>query len=112
MAETHWARLQAAVEGPLRRGAWYRVVSLTQRDAVVDVPGGQVRVPRPSVEIRTTRPLEWTIVRTAERGPANLQSGYVVCPECRQRAVLPFAQVPKLWCPRCNQLFAIAWTEV
>lgn len=107
-----WARLQAAVECPLRRGAWYRVVSLTRLNAVVEVEGASVSVPRPFVEVRTVPPREWTVVRPAEgRGPVNLQSGYAVCPNCRHRAVLPFTQVPKLWCPRCNQLFAIAWME-
>jgi hypothetical protein len=57
-------------------------------------------------------PREWTIVQEGEgRGPAHLRSGYVVCPNCRHRAVLPFTQVPKLRCSHCNQLFAIAWTE-
>jgi hypothetical protein len=108
----NWARLQAAVECPLRRGAWYRVVTLTPLEAVVDVEGSNVSVPRPFVEIRTVPPREWTIVQEGEgRGPAHLHSGYVVCPNCRHRAVLPFTQVPKLRCSHCNQLFAIAWTE-
>jgi hypothetical protein len=107
-----WARLQTTVDSPLRRGAWYRVVSLTRLEVVVDVEGSSVSVARPFVELRTVPPREWTIVSAAEgRGPANLQSGYVVCPNCRQRAVLPFARVPKLQCPRCNQLFPIGWDE-
>ncbi len=107
-----WARLRTAVDCPLRRGAWYRVVSLTRLEAVVDVEGKSVSLARPFVELRTVPPREWTIVGAAEgRGPANLQSGYVVCPNCRHRAVLPFTRVLKLQCSRCNQLFPIAWDE-
>jgi hypothetical protein len=110
--EMQWARLQATVGSPLRRGAWYRVVSLTRLEAVVDVDGARVAVPRPFVEIRAVPPREWTIVREGVgRGPENIQSGYIVCPSCRHRVVLPFTQVPKLKCPRCAQLFAIGWSE-
>jgi mutator protein MutT len=95
-----------------RRGAWYRVVTVTRLEAVVDVQGESVSVALPFVELRTVPPREWTIVGAAEgRGPANLQSGYVVCPNCRHRAVLPFTRVLKLQCSRCNQLFPIAWDE-
>ena len=112
MGAIQWARIQAAVDCPLRQGAWYRVTSLTKLEAVVDVEGARVAVPRPFVEIRAAPPQEWTIVRvSAGRGPAHLQSGYVVCPNCRSRAVLPFAWVTKLQCQHCKQVFAIAWTE-
>ncbi len=112
MAEMQWARLQIAVDCPLRRGAWYRVVSLTRLEAVVDVEGKAVSVARPFVELRTAPPREWTVVAAVGgQGPANLQSGYVVCPNCRHRVVLPFARVPKLQCPRSNQLFPIGWDE-
>ncbi len=80
--------------------------------AVVDVEGKAVSVARPFVELRTAPPREWTVVAAVGgQGPANLQSGYVVCPNCRHRVVLPFARVPKLQCPRCNQLFPIGWDE-
>jgi hypothetical protein len=112
VAQMQWVRLQTAVDCPLRRGAWYRVVSLTKLEVVVDVRGQAVSVARPLVELRTVPPREWTVVRAAEgRGPANLQSGCVVCPNCQHRAVLPFTRVLKLPCPRCNQLFPIAWDE-
>jgi len=112
VAQMQWARLYAAVDCPLRRGAWYRVVSQTNLEVVVDVRGQAVSVARPLVEIRTAPPREWTVVTTAGgRGPANLQSGYAVCPNCQHRAVLPFTRVPKLHCPRCKQLFPIAWDE-
>jgi hypothetical protein len=110
--EMQWARLQATVGSPLRRGAWYRVVSVTRLEAVVDVKGARVAVPRPFVEIRALPPREWTIVREGVgRGPENIQSGYIVCPSCWHRVVLPFTQVPKLKCPRCERLFDIGWSE-
>jgi hypothetical protein len=112
VAEAQWARLQASVESPLRRGAWYRVVSLTPREAVLDVQGARVSVPREFVETRTLPPGEWTIIEAGEgRGPSSLQSGYIVCPSCRHRAVLPFTHVPKLQCPGCKQVSGIAWSE-
>jgi len=37
MAEAQWARLQADVKCCLRRGAWYRVIRLGAREAVLDV---------------------------------------------------------------------------
>jgi hypothetical protein len=90
------------------------VVTVTPLEAVVDVQGASVSVPLPFVEIRTVPPREWTIVRQAQgaaRAPDTLVSGYVVCPSCRKRAVLPFARVPKLRCPGCNQLFPIDWEQ-
>ncbi len=99
---------------PLRRGAWYRVVTVTPLEAVVDVQGESVSVALPFVEIRTVPPREWTVVRQVQgspRAPDTLLSGCVVCPSCRHRAVLPFARVSKLRCPGCNQLFPIAWEE-
>lgn len=114
MPETQWARLRSALDCPLRRGAWYRVVTVTRLEAVVDVQGESVSVARPSVEIRTLPPREWTVVRQAQGSPGapdTLQSGYVVCPSCRNRVVLPFARVSKLRCSGCNELFPIAWEE-
>src|SRR5207247_6142817 len=59
-----WARLTAAVDAPLRRGAWYRIVApLTRLEVVVSVQGKRVTVPRPYVEIRATPPREWTVLR-------------------------------------------------
>jgi hypothetical protein len=109
-----WLRLKTAVDCPLRRGAWYRVDSVTRLEAVVTVEGKPVLLPLASVEIRTTPPREWTIVRPADgapRAPEVLRSGYVVCPSCRARAVLPFARVLKVRCPGCRELFEIAWDE-
>ena len=94
MADTQWARLRTALKCPLRRGAWYRVLSLTRLEVTVDVHGASVALPRSHVELRTVVPRDWTVVRTAEG------SEYVVCPNCGHRAVLPLARVLKLTCPR------------
>lgn len=114
MGGMQWARLSTPVDCPLRRGAWYRVVSLTRLEAVVSVEGASISVARPFVEVRSVPPRDWTIVRpvlASRRVPDALESGYVVCPNCRTREVLPFAHVAKLRCPRCNELSPIAWDE-
>ena len=114
MAEAQWLRLKTGVDFPLRRGAWYRVEAVTPLGAVVTVDGKPVTVPLAAVEVRSREPQEWSIVRPPEetsRGPEFLRSGYIVCPQCRNRAVLPFARVLKVRCPTCNDLFEIAWDE-
>jgi hypothetical protein len=58
LGRIEWARLKAAVDVPLRRGGWYRVVSLTRFEAVVSVQGQAVSVPRPYVETPRRRPRE------------------------------------------------------
>jgi hypothetical protein len=109
-----WLRLKTAVNCPLRRGAWYPVDSVTPLEAVVTVGGKPVTLPLASVEIRTTPPRAGSIVRPddgAPRAPESLRSGYVVCPNCRGRTVLPFARVFKVRCSGCNELFEIVWDE-
>ena len=114
MAELQWLRLKTGVKGPLRRGAWYLVDSVTPLDAVVTIDGKPVTLPLASVEIHAAAPRAGTIVRPADgapRAPESLRSGYVVCPNCRTRTVLPFARVLKVPCPGCQQLFEVAWDE-
>jgi hypothetical protein len=114
VAEKQWLRLRAAVNCPLRRGAWYPVDAVTPLEAVVTVDGKPVTLPLASVELRTTQPRAWSIVRPADgspRRPESLQSGYIVCPNCRNRAVLPFARVFKVRCSACKELLEIAWDE-
>ena len=114
LGTTQWARLNTAADVPLRRGGWYRVVSLTRLEAVVSVEGQPVSVPRPRVEIRTTPPRQWTVLRNptvAPRTPDVFRRGYLVCPGCRNRVPLPAAQVAKQLCPACSQTFSIAWYE-
>jgi len=115
MLETiRWARLKTTLHVPLRRGAWYRVASVTRLEAVLSVEGAPVSVPRPFVEIRVTPPQQWTVLRNpvvAPDTPEVVRRGYVVCPECRNRVVLPPRQVAQQLCPRCTRTFPIAWDE-
>jgi hypothetical protein len=116
MGTMQWARLKANVDVPLRRGAWYRVVApVTRLEVVVSVQGKRVSVPRPFVEIRALPPRAWTVLRNPTvapgRTPEIFRRGYIVCPGCRNRVVLPAIPVAKQLCPRCNQTFPIAWDE-
>src|SRR6266704_999695 len=55
LATIQWARLTAAVDAPLRRGAWYRIgAPLTRLEVVVGVQGKRVTLPLPYVQIRAT----------------------------------------------------------
>jgi len=70
-----WARLNADLNIRLRRGAWYRVLELHPLEAVLDVRGGRVTVPRPFLEIVGTPPRRWTVVaelRDASHVPPRL----------------------------------------
>jgi len=110
-----WARLKMTAGVPLRRGGWYRIVALTELEVVVSAVGKDVSVPRSLVEIRAMPPREWTVVRkpaiAPARTPGRFHQGYLVCPGCRERIVLPATEVPKQMCSRCQQEFPIAWGE-
>jgi hypothetical protein len=115
-ASTQWARVNAAVDVPLRRGAWYRVVApVTRLEVVVSVLGKRVSVPRTAVDIRAMPPHEWTVVRNPtiapDRTPEIFRLGYIVCPACRNRVVLPATRLAKQLCPRCSQTSPIAWDD-
>jgi len=56
--------------------------------------------------LRSTPPREWTVARTT-----GASDPYLVCPSCRHRAHLPDGRVATLRCPRCNELFTIAWDD-
>jgi hypothetical protein len=110
---TRWARLRRDVRTVLRRGAWYRVLSLGVADAVLDVDNAPVRVARTDLEVTETRPSRWTIVarpRDAENLPASWGELYAVCPNCAARAPLGRPQGEKR-CTRCEQAFEVAWDE-
>src|SRR5881397_1896152 len=88
--QQNWARLKADYGCPLRRGAWYRVVSVSPLEAVVDVEQRAVLLPREYLEIVPTRPTRWTVVREVERSPrmpSEMRSGTpcvrVVASACR-----------------------------
>jgi hypothetical protein len=106
MRVAQWARLQTPARCGLRWGAWYPVMGLTAREAQVWVRGRALPVARSLLELRSTPPREWTVART--KGATD---PYLVCPSCRHRAHLPDGRVATLRCPRCNELFTIAWDD-
>jgi hypothetical protein len=112
-AAAQWARLKEDVECDLRRGAWYKVLKLAPLEAVVDVKGKPITVPRRALELAPSPPLRWTVVPRPKRSPRFPSSWgleYAVCPNCRDRAPL-IGRPASLRCTRCNGLFAIAWDE-
>jgi hypothetical protein len=113
MAQVQWARLKGHENCGLRRGAWYRVVQLTARDAVVDVQRTQVSLPRAAFQFLSAPPHSWTVVaRPADATglPTGWGVAYAVCPSCRNRTPLQ-GSPPRLPCPRCKGLFRVAWEE-
>ncbi len=113
VASPHWVRLKAEGELPLRRGAWYRVVTLASQNVTVEIQRKPVAVPRVLLEILEAPPQRWTVVRRpaqAVRLPASWGDAYGVCPGCRDRASLRGSPAT-LRCPRCNGLFPVAWEE-
>jgi hypothetical protein len=106
-----WARLKEDVGCDLRRGAWYKVVRLAPLEAVVDIKGKAVSVPRDAVELAPAPPLRWSVVpspKAAPRYPRTWGPEYAVCPNCRDRAAL-VGNPARLRCARCNNLFEVAW---
>ena len=113
MSQFQWARLRTDVKCTLRRGAWYRIVKLSSTDAVVDVKGRPVSVPRGVVQLSITPGARWTVVprpKDALRVPAAWGPKYAVCPNCRDRAPLK-GNPASIRCSRCNGLFEVAWNE-
>ena len=114
MEQLQWARLKNGVDVPLRRGAWFSVASISSLEVAITAYGKTVTVPRPFMEIRNSQPREWTVLinpTVAFRTPKRFRAGYLVCPGCRHRAVLPPNRVTKQFCPRCSNTFVIAWDE-
>jgi len=81
-------------------------MGLTPREARLWVRGRAITLARSLLELRSTPPREWTVAQTA-RSP----DPYLVCPGCRHRARVPDSRVGTLRCPRCNELFTIAWDD-
>ena len=106
MRVAQWARLQTPARCGLRWGAWYPVTGLTPREAQLWVRGRALAVARSLLELRSTPPREWTVARTP-----GASDPYLVCPSCRHRAHLPDGRVATVRCPRCNELFTIAWDD-
>lgn len=104
MRVAQWARLREPARCGLRWGAWYPVMGLTPGEAELWVRGRAMVVARSVLELRDTQPHAWTVAR-----PPGGSDPYLVCPSCRHRAHLPDARATTLRCPRCNDLFTIAW---
>jgi len=112
MAGLQWARLQVNVNCQLRRGAWYRVIRLAPREVVLEVDRKPLPVPRPLLQLTSTRPRRWTVVPRPHNavGLPPSWNDYAVCPSCGDRA--PLERRPtSMRCLRCNGLFEIAWDE-
>jgi len=108
-----WARVRARTNCPLRRGAWYRVVSLTAVEAVLEVNGRPLSVQRPLLQVLPIRPRMWSVVprlRGAVTPPASWGARYGVCPRCAARAPLHERQAT-MRCPGCSFAFLIAWSD-
>ncbi len=109
-----WARLRAEADYPLRRGAWYHVKKLGPREAVIDVVGERIGVPRSDLEIMSSPPRRWSVVprpKNLTRFPFPGVEKYGVCPNCRER--VPLNQHPTfLRCTRCNEVSDVGWEDV
>jgi len=81
-------------------------MALTPREVQVWVRGRNIQVARSLLEFRSTPPREWAVARTKDASDP-----YLVCPSCRHRAHLPDGHAATLRCPRCNELFTIAWDD-
>jgi len=108
-----WARLRARTTCPLRRGAWYRVVQLTDAEAILDVNGRPLSVPRAFLQVLPIRPRMWSVVlrlRGAVTPPASWGPRYGVCPRCCARAPLHQGSAT-MRCPACAFAFVIGWSD-
>ena len=113
MPALQWARLNTDLNLRLRRGAWYRVLELHPLQAVVEVRGAPVTVPRPFLEIVDTPPRRWTVVdelRDWSHVPAALGGRYAVCPNCWARQPVG-RRTSNMRCQRCGGRFKVGWNE-
>ena len=109
----HWARVRARTTCPLRRGAWYRVLQLTPGEALLDVNGRPLSVPRPFLQVLPIRPRLWSVVprpRGAVAPPSSWGPRYGVCPRCAARAPL-LDRAVSMRCPACGFAFVIGWSD-
>jgi len=110
-----FARLQADVPIKMRRGAWYRVIELTDLQAVLEINHRKVGVLRAWLEIQQRPPQYWSVVPRPEehrKAPPPLRGSYGACPHCRARAPLPKkTTVRTLQCKKCEKEFEINWAE-
>ena len=113
-SKPRWARLHSDVNRGLRRGAWYRVISSTEHDVILDVNRASVRVPRALLQVVTSPPRRWSVVprpNDAVKFPLEWGDRYAACPACRQRARIKGHPV-SMRCHRCDGVFHVAWEEM
>lgn len=107
-----WARLEADVNVNIRRGAWYRVLRLSAREAVLDVNRVPTSIERSLLQLAHQPPQVWTVVPSPQhshRFPISWGEVYGVCPNCRERAPLLEGHPTGQRCQRCNGYFKIDW---
>ena len=109
-----WARLREGSDLKIRRGAWYRVLRLATRDAVIEVNRQPTTVPRTDLVFAAQPPLAWAVVprsTPSPRLPDSWGDAYLVCPACRERSQLLEGRPASQRCRRCNGLFEIRWDD-
>jgi len=106
-----FARLRGEANVPLRRGAWYSVVRMTQTDAVLDVHQRMVNVPISLLQIAPRPTGAWSVVPRPPRcrAPTSWGARYAVCPQCATRA--PLSKGASMRCAKCNGVFDVAWGD-
>jgi hypothetical protein len=107
MGALRWARLRDNRRCGVRRGAWYRVLSVGPDEAVLEVNHAAMVLPRSALHIIDTRPTMWSIVERPSDAvmlPESWGTWYAVCPNCAERR--PVQRAPgKMPCPRCKKAF-------
>ena len=108
-----WALLRGDASPPLRCGAWYRVLRITQSEAVLDVNQRPINVPLPMLRLASRPPSVWEVVPrppNARSLPHSWGPRYGVCPRCRHRSPLPRGPVA-MRCSGCGGVFDVGWGE-
>lgn len=95
-----WARICVNIRSPLRRGAWYPVMSVGAEEVVLEVRQRAVIIPRPFLDVSDSAPSQWAVVPRDWGGP------YLVCPRCADR-VRVGRPVKQLHCVRCRASFEV-----
>ena len=113
-AVERWARLRNEFAGPLRRGAWYDVVSVSPEEIVVDVQQTPIAVPHGALDLVYDAPDRWTVVEWLKdppsQVPAEFAQRYAVCPICQERVPVRDGHMV-MGCRRCGGAYDVAWEE-
>lgn len=104
VATQRWARssVDFVVTYPLRRGAWYPVLSAGPDEVVLDVRHHAVIVPWSVLELSDTRPSRWSLVLR----DGTLGGPYLVCPDCAARMSLQVG-LDRVPCDRCHGVYEV-----